>query len=134
MTAAPPPVLAVADTSVLLAAFNRKDDDHERAVKALTRARILVVSPLVLAELDHLLTTRAGKAVAAAAVTRLGALARTGALQIATVDGDLLADPGTLNASLAWRLERPVLLSTVQPPHPRDAQPPLEVIPGPATR
>jgi predicted nucleic acid-binding protein len=40
---------AVADTSVLLAVYNRKDDDHERAVQTLSLVDRLVVSPLVLA-------------------------------------------------------------------------------------
>ncbi|MEW1653905.1 PIN domain-containing protein [Streptomyces sp. NPDC093707] len=51
MTAAPP--LAVVDTCVWLAAFNRRDDHHGAAVRALATPRILVVSPLVLGQLDH---------------------------------------------------------------------------------
>lgn len=44
-------LFAVADTSVLLAVYNRKDDHHERAVQALSLVDRLVVSPMVLAEL-----------------------------------------------------------------------------------
>ncbi|MEV6673955.1 PIN domain-containing protein [Streptomyces sp. NPDC051162] len=146
------PTIAVVDTCVLLAAFNRKDADHERAVGALTTARILMVSPMVLTELDHLLTARVGERAAVEAVTRLGALARTGALQIAAVDGAILSEAealmrkymgqalglaDTINAALAWRLQRPLILSTDH--HYTDVLTPrthgerrLEVVPGPA--
>ncbi|WP_327075572.1 hypothetical protein OG196_43360 (plasmid) [Kitasatospora purpeofusca] len=43
MNAAPLGV-AVADTSVLLAAFNRKDDLHTQGAQALSLARVLIVS------------------------------------------------------------------------------------------
>ncbi|MDH6130047.1 PIN domain-containing protein [Kitasatospora sp. GP82] len=143
------PVLAVADTSVLLAAFNRKDDHHARGVEALNVARILVISPLVMAELDHLLTVRAGEHEAINAVTRLGALAGQGRVQFPHVDRALLAEAEDLmrrhqgqalgladcvNAALAWRLHRPVLLSfdhhyrSVIAPR-RSGEKPLEVHP-----
>ncbi|MFG2895420.1 type II toxin-antitoxin system VapC family toxin [Streptomyces sp. NPDC048248] len=143
--------MAVVDTCVWLAAYNRKDDHHDAAVNALATPRILVVSPLVLDELDHLLTSRAGEHIAVEAVTRIGALARTGALQIASVDGRLLGEAEALmrtymghklgltdcvNAALAWRLNRPAILSmdhhyadVLAPRTQTEAR--LEVIPGP---
>ncbi|WP_455352674.1 type II toxin-antitoxin system VapC family toxin [Streptomyces sp. SYSU K217416] len=145
------PPVAVVDTCVLVAAYNRRDSDHQAAVAALNAPRILVVSPLVLAELDHLLTQRAGERAALDAATRLGALARLGRVQIATVNGGLLGEAealmtaylgqalgltDTVNAALAWRLTRPVILSfdhhysDVIAPRAR-TEPRLDVIPGP---
>lgn len=53
--------MIVADTSALLALFNRREPSHA-AVAALVGAtgEALVVSPYVLAELDYLLATRVG--------------------------------------------------------------------------
>ena len=145
------PVFAVADTGVLLAAFNGRDDLHKAGVRALNVPKILIVSPLVLAELDHLLHTRAGERAAVDAVTRLGALAGQGRLQIAAVDRPVLAEAEQLmrrhlgmrlgledcvNAVLAWRLTRPALLAfdkhyaAVLAPR-RPGEKLLEVHPGP---
>ncbi|MFE5795552.1 PIN domain-containing protein [Streptomyces sp. NPDC056503] len=44
----------MADTSGLLAAFDQTDPLYEKAAWALNRAGLVVMSPLVLAELDHL--------------------------------------------------------------------------------
>ncbi|MEU7642849.1 hypothetical protein AB0C11_43875 [Streptomyces sp. NPDC039016] len=120
MTAPSPHSPAVVDTCVWLAAYNHRDI----SVQPLVTPRILVVSPLGLDWLDHLLTNRAGEHIAIEAVTRIGALARTGALQIAVVDGKLLDEAEDLmrtykghrlgltdcvNAALAWRLRCPAI-------------------------
>jgi Predicted nucleic acid-binding protein, contains PIN domain len=124
-----PLTIAVADTSVLLAAFNRKDSHHAVGVMALNIPRFLLISPLVLAELDYLLTTQAGETEAVNAVTRLLALAGQGHVQFPVVDRRLLAEAealmrqyqghalglaDTVNAALAWHLQRPVILSLDQ--------------------
>ncbi|MER0476841.1 PIN domain-containing protein [Streptomyces sp. Edi2] len=150
MTDAPPPI-AVVDTCVWLAAYNRKDHHHQAAVTALAAPRILITSPLVLDELDHLLTGRAGEHIAVEAVTRIGALARTGSLQIPAVDGRLLGEAEDLmraylghrlgltdcvNAALTWRLNRPTILTMdhhytdVLAPRTRSERR-LEALPGP---
>jgi len=52
----------IADTSGLLALFNRREPEHmstQQVVK--TRSELLVVSPYVVAELDYLLATRLGR-------------------------------------------------------------------------
>ncbi|MFE2721495.1 hypothetical protein [Kitasatospora sp. NPDC059327] len=84
-------------------------------VQALNVPKILIVSPLVLAELDHLLHTRAGERAAV-----------DGRIPIAAIDGPLLTEAEELmrrhlgtrlgladrvHAALAWRLTRPALLS-----------------------
>lgn len=52
--------VAIADTSALLAVFNRKDDAHTSCVDARAQVGHLVISPLVLAELDYLISHRIG--------------------------------------------------------------------------
>ncbi|MFJ2191620.1 type II toxin-antitoxin system VapC family toxin [Kitasatospora sp. NPDC087861] len=145
--------VAVADTSVLLAAFNRKDDLHAQGAQALSLARVLIVSPMVMTELDHLLARRAGEAEAINAITRLGALAGQGFVVLPPADRRLYADAAALlrqyqghalgladavNAVLAWRLARPAVLSFDH--HYRDVLAPpkggprIEVYPTPPHR
>ena len=57
--------MIVIDTSGLLAALDASEPEHEPALAALAAALPpLLLSPFVLAELDYLLTTRRGEAVA----------------------------------------------------------------------
>jgi len=89
-------------------------------------ARILVLSPLVLAELDYLLHQQASEKEAVEAVTRLRALVAVGYARIPVVDGKLLGEAekiqrdylgqamgltDAVNACLAWRLQQPTVLS-----------------------
>ena len=60
--------VAIADTSGLLAFFNPRDPHHDRCREALRLLGHLVVPPFVLAELDYLLTTRAGSGAAQSAL------------------------------------------------------------------
>ncbi|MFJ9521011.1 hypothetical protein ACIRPK_22500 [Kitasatospora sp. NPDC101801] len=92
MTTTAPLGVAVADTSVLLAAFNRKDDVHQQGADAPSPARVLTMSP----ELDHLLARRAGEAEAVNAITRLGALAGQGLVVLPSADRCLYADAEAL--------------------------------------
>jgi len=120
------PAVAVVDTSVLVGAFSRRDDLHEAAVAALNAPRVLVLSPLVMAEVDYLLHTQAGEAVAVDALTRLNALAGQGIVSYAAVDRALYGEAEQLlrrykgmrlgladavNAALAQRLAVPAILS-----------------------
>ncbi|WP_330290806.1 type II toxin-antitoxin system VapC family toxin [Streptomyces sp. NBC_00576] len=143
---------AVADTSVLLAIYNRKDAHHESAVRALSLAERLVVSPLVLAELDYHLTTKISGRAAADALASMRAWASTDRLQLVAVGWPLLSDAERLmrtyadhdaigmtdavNALLAWTFRQPVVLSFDH--HYRDviaprtaAEKPLHVLPVP---
>ncbi|MFI5530080.1 type II toxin-antitoxin system VapC family toxin [Kitasatospora sp. NPDC051853] len=152
MIATPPaaPGFAVADTGVLLAAFNARDSHHQAGVVTLNLPKALIISPLVLAELDHLLHACLGEQASVDAITRIGALAGQGRVQIATVDRPVLAEAEQLmrrhlgqalgladcvNAVLAWRLTRPALLtfdkhySAVLAPR-RPGEKPIEVHPG----
>ncbi|MEU9172316.1 PIN domain-containing protein [Streptomyces sp. NPDC048420] len=120
-------LFAVADTSVLLAIYNRKDSHHESAVQALSLADRLVVSPMVLAELDYHLTTKISGKAAADALASMRAWASTDRLTLATVSWPLLSEAEHLmrtyadhdaigmtdavNAVLAWSLPQPVVLT-----------------------
>lgn len=75
--------MIVADTSGLLALFNRAEPAHA-AVSAVVENETdaLVVSPYVLAELDYLLATRAGVAAELAVLEELS----SGAYDLASLD------------------------------------------------
>lgn len=64
--------MIVADTSGLVALFNRAEPSHVAAVAAVrAQHEPLVVSPYVIAELDYLTATRVGPAAAVAVVREL---------------------------------------------------------------
>jgi len=136
---------------VLLAVYNRKDDHHERAVRALGLVDRLVVSPMVLTELDYHLTTRISGKAAADALAAMRAWASTDRLKLATVgwpllteaehlmrtysDHDAIGMTDAVNAVLAWALPQPVVLALDH--HYRDiiaprttAERPLQVSPS----
>ncbi len=55
------------DTSVVVAFMNRRDDDHQRVVAWMEAAEEdLVTTPLVVAEIDHLVSRSGGPAAALA--------------------------------------------------------------------
>ena len=57
--------MIVIDTSVVVAAMNRRDDHHRAVVEWLEVVEgALVTSPLALAEMDHLITRHGGPAAA----------------------------------------------------------------------
>ncbi len=57
-------MIVVADTSGLLAMFNRTDPEHFAVRRAADSASALVVSPLALTEVHHVASVRAGRKVA----------------------------------------------------------------------
>jgi predicted nucleic acid-binding protein len=61
----------IADTSGLYAYYDESDSEHQRCRKAVATAAHVVVSPLVLAELDYLLITRIGPEAAHGALAHL---------------------------------------------------------------
>jgi predicted nucleic acid-binding protein len=64
--------MIVADTSGLLALFNRREPRHEAVVKVVEgEDDPLVVSPYVVAELDYLMATRQGTAAERAVLEEL---------------------------------------------------------------
>jgi predicted nucleic acid-binding protein len=61
-------IVVVADTSGLLAALDSTHPEHRAASEALTAAGLLVMSPLLLAELDHVATRELGREAAVSAI------------------------------------------------------------------
>ncbi|MFI5719850.1 type II toxin-antitoxin system VapC family toxin [Nocardia sp. NPDC051750] len=57
-------MIAVADTSGLLALFNRSDPEHFAARRAADAASAIVVSPLALTEVHHVASVRADRRAA----------------------------------------------------------------------
>ena len=79
--------MIVADTSGLLALFNRREPAHE-AVRAIVAAEAepLVVSPFVIAEVDYLVSTRLGIEAELAVLTELAG----GAYHLPAMPADLV--------------------------------------------
>ena len=77
--------MIVADTSGLLALFNRREPAHAAVAAFLGSAdEVLVVSPYVLAELDYLLATRAGSEAELAVLRELSG----GAFALASLEAE----------------------------------------------
>ncbi len=82
----------IADTSGLLALFNRREPEHEAVRQAVADLREpLVVSPYVVAELDYLVATRVGPAAELAVLRELSG----GAYELAHVGADDLERAAT---------------------------------------
>ncbi|MFC9913028.1 PIN domain-containing protein [Streptomyces sp. NPDC059862] len=64
-------IIVIADTSGLLAALDETHQDHVAANEAIMAAGLLVMSPLLLAELDHVATRELGREAALSAVDDL---------------------------------------------------------------
>lgn len=61
-------IIVVADTSGLLAALDSTHPEHQGANEAIMAAGLLVMSPLLLAEFDHVATRELGREAAISAV------------------------------------------------------------------
>ncbi|MET9759341.1 PIN domain-containing protein [Streptomyces sp. NPDC006372] len=61
-------IIVIADTSGLLAALDSTHPEHGAANEAIMAAGLLVMSPLLLAELDHVATRELGRTAAMSAV------------------------------------------------------------------
>ncbi|MFI2509452.1 PIN domain-containing protein [Streptomyces sp. NPDC018972] len=64
-------IIVIADTSGLLAALDSAHPEHRAANEAIMAAGLLVMSPLLLAELDHVATRELGREAALGAVDDL---------------------------------------------------------------
>jgi predicted nucleic acid-binding protein len=91
-------LIIIADTSGLLATINTDDPEHESCRKALATASRLVISPLVLAELDYLVAEHMGEDTAIAVADHIASKAREGHYMVAPIDADLLAATKHLRA------------------------------------
>ncbi|NUT25848.1 MAG: PIN domain-containing protein [Streptomyces sp.] len=64
-------IIVIADTSGLLAALDSSHPEHGAANETIMAAGLLVMSPLLLAELDHVATRELGREAALSAVDDL---------------------------------------------------------------
>jgi predicted nucleic acid-binding protein len=103
--------LLICDTSGLIAYFDAADPYHEAFAAAIDAERgRLIVSPYVIAELDHLLLTRRGLAAELAALAELAGgaweLPGVGVAGLRSIRGivERYSDQGVgvTDASLAW--------------------------------
>jgi len=89
-------MIIVADTSGLVAAFNANDPEHLAARQAMIGAALIVVSPLVLLEIEHITTRSVGRAAALATNDWLLAQERTGRVAIPAVTAATLRTARTV--------------------------------------
>ena len=95
-------MIVVADTSALLAAFDTTEAAHASARQVMS-TELLVISPFVLTELDHLVRRNFGFAAALAAIESLTDRIADGDYRLAAVTNDDLltaAEVRSLYASL----------------------------------
>ncbi len=85
-------MIVVADTSGIIASIDRSCPDHTRAREVMDTAGLVVIAPLVFAELDHLVSGRFGQEAAGAVIDRILAHARTGRYVIGETGADVLSD------------------------------------------
>ncbi|MGR8010025.1 type II toxin-antitoxin system VapC family toxin [Streptomyces hypolithicus] len=90
-------MIVIADTSGILALFNRSDPEHRGARKAADEASLLVVSPLALTEVHHVASVRAGRQAADSILRSL--VDRTKAMRVALAD----TTPDILTTALTVR-------------------------------
>src|SRR6266567_6363584 len=86
----PLPVV-VADTSALIAFFNKTDKHHNPVQKGIAQAGHLVVSPCVLTELDYLVATRQGPSAAGAIIRYAASRVAAGRWEVPAIGPLLLA-------------------------------------------
>lgn len=83
-------MIVIADTSGVVAAVNRADPEHEAARDAWSQAATTVVSPMVFAEIEHIMTRGGGRPAAYAVNDWLLEQARTLRVELAEVSAETL--------------------------------------------
>lgn len=84
-------IVVIADTSGLLAALDSAHPEHGAANEAIMAAGLLIMSPLLLAELDHVATRELGREAALSAVDDIRRWMRGGRVVVPEVTEDHLA-------------------------------------------
>ncbi|MGW6392302.1 PIN domain-containing protein [Streptomyces sp. NPDC055103] len=83
-------IIVVADTSGLLAALDSTHPENAVANEAIQAAGLLVMSPLLLAELDHVATRELGREAALSAVDDIRHWMRRGRISMPEITEDRL--------------------------------------------
>lgn len=89
--------VAIADTSALIAFFNKADKHHSAIRKGIAQAGHLVVSPCILTELDYLIATREGPPAASAALRYIASRAAAGRWEVPAIGPLLLGAHAVLD-------------------------------------
>lgn len=83
-------MIVVGDTSGLVAALNTSDPEHEAARNAMRQAALIVVSPLVILEIEHITTRNVDRKAAHVVNDWLLTQERTGRLTLSELSADTL--------------------------------------------
>lgn len=83
-------IIVIADTSGLLAALDSGHPEHAAASETILSAGLLVISPLLLAELDHVATRELGRQAALSAVSDIRHWMRRGRVVVPQITADHL--------------------------------------------
>lgn len=83
-------MIVVGDTSGLVAAFNTAEPEHKSARAAFQGAAVTLVSPLVFAEIEHIMTRQANRTAAGAVQDWLLGQTRSRRVLIPDVSADVL--------------------------------------------
>ncbi|MEZ0093082.1 PIN domain-containing protein [Streptacidiphilus sp. EB129] len=94
-------IIVVADTSGLLAALDSTHPEHHAANQAIMAAGLLIVSPLLLAELDHVATRELGREAAVSAVDDIRRWMRLGRVVAPEITESHLAAAQSVRARYA---------------------------------
>ncbi|MFB7409196.1 MULTISPECIES: PIN domain-containing protein [unclassified Streptomyces] len=94
-------IIVVADTSGLLAALDSTHPENAAATEAIQAAGLLVMSPLLLAELDHVATRELGREAALSAVDDIRHWMRRGRVSLPEITEDHLGAAQTVRLRYA---------------------------------
>lgn len=83
-------MIVIGDTSGVVAAVNTSDPEHQAARRAWRQASATVISPLVFAEIEHIMTRSGGRRTAYAVNDWLLEQARTARVQVPVVSSETL--------------------------------------------
>lgn len=83
-------MIIVADTSGLIASIDTDAPEHEGARTVIDQASTVLIPPVVLAELDHLVTGRFGRSVAGSLMDEIVRQAESGRFIVAPLTVDAL--------------------------------------------
>ncbi|MEV0006900.1 PIN domain-containing protein [Streptomyces sp. NPDC051840] len=83
-------IIVIADTSGLLAALDSNHPEHQASNEAIMTAGLLVMSPLLLAEIDHVATRELGREAALSAVDDIRTWMRRGRIAVPEITEDHL--------------------------------------------
>ncbi|NJQ13380.1 PIN domain-containing protein [Streptomyces bohaiensis] len=91
-------IIVIADTSGLLAALDSTHPEHQASNVAIMAAGLLVMSPLLLAEIDHVATRELGREAALSAVDDIRNWMRRGRVVVPEITEDHLGAAQSVRA------------------------------------